>query len=115
MAAGHGPAADLGHEARCSSPARSSGKWRGHGIEQGSQPRLVGLGEIAQHPRRDQDLVAGMADPHADPPIVVAEMGVDALQSVVATGTAAFFHADLAGKQIQIVVEDDTCRRDRSC
>ena len=45
------------------------------------------------------------ADPH--PAIVVADMGVDVAQAVVAAGAAALLHAHPAGRDVELVVEDD--------
>ena len=55
----------------------------------------------------NQRLVAGMADadPHALK--VVADMGADRAQPVMAGIAAADLHSDLAGREIELVVKDD--------
>ncbi len=50
----------------------------GDGIEQGVSPGLLfGLGEIAQHVRHHQVLVARVADAEADAAVVGADLRVD--------------------------------------
>src|SRR5580704_16973763 len=44
-------------------------------------PRPFGLGEIAEHERIDQALVAGMANAEPNPTIVIAAMGGDRAQA----------------------------------
>ena len=67
---------------------------------------LVGL-EVAQHPVQHQVLVTGMADADAHAAIAVADMGIDVAQPVMAAGAAALLHADAAGREVELVVEDD--------
>src|SRR5450755_1840068 len=48
-----------------------------------------------------------MADADAHPAIAVADMGIDVTQPVMAAGAAALLHADAAGGEVELVVEDD--------
>src|SRR5579883_2222853 len=84
-------------------------RFLGQRVQEFGQPAglviaLVRL-EVAQHPVQHEVLVAGMADADADATIVVADMGVDVAQAVVAAGAAALLHAHAAGRKVELVVE----------
>ena len=93
-------AATLGQQRRLRRPARRA-PWA---ASRSLAIALVGL-EIAQHPVQHEVLVAGMADADAHAAIVVAEMGIDVADAVVAAGAAALLDADLARRQVELVVE----------
>src|SRR3982750_1630749 len=78
-------------------------------VEERREPALLlGLGEVAQHVAEDALLVARVADAEADAAEVPgAEAGIDAAQAVVASRAAAELDADLAGGEVELVVEDD--------
>ena len=84
-------------------------RFLGQRVQHLGHPAVLGIAlvrlEVAQHPVQHQVLVAGMADADADPAIVVADMGVDVAQAVVAAGTAALLHAHPAGRDVELVVE----------
>ena len=92
-------------------------RFLGQRAQQLGQPAVLGIAlvglEVAQHPVQHQVLVAGMADADAHPAIVLADMGVDVAQAVVAAGTAALLHAHPAGREVELVVEHhDAVERD---
>ncbi len=68
---------------------------------------MLGLGEVTQHMARDQILGSGMADADAHPHIVIADMGGERFESVVAGDAAARLDAHLARREIELVMEDD--------
>src|SRR3546814_12933302 len=94
------------HEAR-GAAARQQRNGIGHRIEQLLQPGLVCLGEVAQHVAVHQVLVAGMADAQAHAPELLADVSRQRADAVVAAGAAALLHADLAGREVDLVVEHD--------
>src|SRR5260370_393148 len=75
-------------------------------VAHGFHPRPLGLGKVAKHVRVDQLLGAGMANADADPPVVVAHMGRNRAQAVMARDAAAGFNTHLGGRQVDLVVED---------
>ena len=78
----------------------------GDGVEQRDQPGLLlGLGEIAEHVRHHQVLVAGMADAEPDAAIVGADLRIDRAQAVMAAIAAADLHPRLARGEVDLVVE----------
>src|SRR5437868_732610 len=81
-------------------------KCLGHGIEKSREPDPLVPGEIAQHMRHHEILVAGMADAQAHAPVMRPDMGADRAQAVIAGMTAAELHPDLAGGKIDFIVED---------
>src|SRR5690606_12190699 len=78
----------------------------GDGVEQRVEPFAVGPGEIAEHMRRYHFLDAGMADADTDAAIVLAAMGVERPDAVMAAGAAAGLDAHLAGRKVEFVIED---------
>src|SRR3546814_4907833 len=67
----------------------------------------MGLGGGAQHVAVHQILVPGMPDPEPHAPEVLADMGFQGADAVMAAGAAALLHAQLAGRQVDLVVEHD--------
>ena len=63
-----------------------------HRVEQLLEPGLIGLGEVVQHMAVDQILLAGVADPQADPPELLADMGFQAADTIMAAGSTAGKH-----------------------
>src|SRR5271166_947537 len=70
-------------------------------------PVHLRLGEIAQHEIMDERLVAGMADAEPYAAVVVADMGGDRAQAVVARVAAADLDPHLGGREVEFVVNDD--------
>ena len=102
---------DPRHEARCVA-LDQGGDLGCHRIQQLLQPDLVGLGEVVQHVAVHQLLLAGMADAQAHPPELLADVGLEGADAVVAAGAAALLDADLAGREVDLVVDhDDLLRR----
>ena len=102
---------DPAHEAALVMGCQKRGFIR-HGAQQVGKPAVaLGCGEIHQHPFADVDprsrndlLRAADADP--DPPVIRADMPVDVADAVMPAMPAAAFHPDLAGRQINLVIED---------
>ncbi len=99
-----GGARHVGEEARIVTGSQSPGGIR-HGIEQRLEPGRVGLGEVMQHIAGHQVLGAGVADADTHAGVLVADVRRDRTQAVVPSVTAARLHAQLAGRQIEFVVE----------
>ncbi len=78
----------------------------GDGVEQRHQPGLVDLGEIAEHMGVDEVLDARMADAEPQTAILLAAMGVDRFDAVVAAVAAADLDAGFCRRQIQLVIDD---------
>ena len=76
----------------------------------GLDPGRLGLGEVAQHEIVDERLVARMADAEADAPVVVADMGGDRAQAVVAGVAAADLDPHLGGREVELVVNARSAR-----
>ena len=70
-------------------------------------PFALGLGEVAQHVAVHQLLDARMADAEAHAAIIVADMGRDRAQAVVAGIAAAVLDAHLRRRQVDLVVQHD--------
>src|ERR1700734_681129 len=83
------------------------GRGVGDRAADGFDPARLRLGEVAQHVIVDQRLIAGMADPDAHPFIVVADMGGDRAQAVVAGIAAAELDPHFGRREIELVVDDD--------
>src|SRR5262245_55261609 len=84
-----------------------------HGANEILGERQLGLGEIVEHVVVDQGLLAGMADAEPDAVEVGADMRLDRAQAIVPGMAAAGLGADLAQRQIELVMEDDdVVRRD---
>ena len=71
-----------------------------------STQACLALSEIAQHVALHQRLVARMADAEADSAVLVAAMGGDRAQAVMAGIAAADLHAEFRRRKIELVVED---------
>ena len=91
------------------------GRGLGDGAEQRLEPVVLGFREVVQHLVRHQILAAGMADADAHAHIVVADMGGDRAQAVMAGDAAAGLHPHLAGDEIELVMEHDRRRQGRAC
>ena len=76
-----------------------------HCVDQLLDPDLVLLGKVTQDIAVHQILIAGMADAQADPPVVLADMSIDRAQSIVTARAAALFDPQLAGGQVDLVVQ----------
>ncbi|MNX84031.1 hypothetical protein D3C86_1158110 [compost metagenome] len=76
-------------------------------MQQGVQPGFLGLVEVAQDVRHDQMALARMADAHAAPAEVGAQVADQAADAVLARCAAAGLHAEAARGQVDLVVEDD--------
>src|SRR5271170_3576386 len=83
------------------------GRGVGDRAADGFDPTRLRLGEVAQHVIVDQRLVAGMADADPHPLIVVADMGGDRAQAVVAGIAAADLDPHFGRREIELVVDDD--------
>src|SRR5271170_3785570 len=83
------------------------GRGVGDRAADGFDPARLRLGEVAQHVIVDQRLVAGMADADPHPLIVVADMGGDRAQAVVAGIAAADLDPHFGRREIELVVDDD--------
>ena len=77
------------------------------GVAERLDPAHLRLGEIAEHVGMDQLLGAGMADAEANALVIVADMGGDRAQAVVAGVAAADLDARLGGREVEFVVDDD--------
>src|SRR5829696_9176639 len=75
--------------------------------EERVEPIPIVFGEVMQHMSVNEFLRAWMADADADATIILAEMRVDGLQSLVAAVPAACFHAELARREIEFVMDDN--------
>src|SRR3954452_21199527 len=85
----------------------------GHRVAERRHPVVVGFGEVRQHVAVHQFLDAGMTDAEPHPAILVADMGGDRAQAVVAGDAAADLHPHLAWRQFELVMEyGDVARRD---
>src|SRR5690606_39869279 len=80
-------------------------------VDQRHQPDGVFLGKVVQDVVGNGGLDAGVADADAQPAVGIAERGVDGTQSVVPGGPATRLHAGLAGRQVDLVVDDDDVLR----
>src|SRR5262249_43141106 len=78
----------------------------GDDVAQRFDPGPLRLGEVAEHVRVHQFLGARVADTNANPPVVVAYMGRDRAQAVMARDAAAGLHSDLRRGQIDLIVKD---------
>ena len=78
-----------------------------NGGQQGLDPRLFGLVEIAQHVGHHQMLLAGMPDAQPGPTEVGAKMADQRADAVLARRASARLHAEAPGRQIDFVMEDD--------
>ena len=84
----------------------------GDGVEQRLEPDLLGLVEVGQHMADHPVLVARVADADPHPlELARAQTGVGAAQAVVAGDAAAQLDPDLAGGEVDLVVEDDDVGR----
>src|SRR5271154_2101734 len=83
------------------------GRGTGDCAAYGLDPGRLRLGEVAQHVIIDQRLVAGMANADAHPLIVVADMGGDRAQAVMAGVAAADLDPHFGRREIELVVDDD--------
>ena len=97
-------------------PASSSLREQGCGFgdrsEHRHKPFLVGFGEIAQHMAVHARFLAGMADADAHAAIIGPERRGDGAQAIIARVAAAGFHLQLAGGEIDLVMDDDErCER----
>ena len=101
LATAHGKR-DAVHEGRILAFGQKRGVV-GDGFDERIEPFRVGLGEIAQYMTVDARLVAGMADAETQPAIILAAMGVDGTDTVVAAGAATLLDAGLAGYQVEFV------------
>ena len=88
-------------------PATSKRRGAGDRVADGFDPARFRLGEVAQHVIVNQRLVAGMADADAHPLIVVADMGGDRAQAVVAGVAAADLDPHFRRREVELVVNDD--------
>ena len=79
----------------------------GDAAQQVVEPLGVAPGEIAEDVVGDQALVAGMTDAEADAGELRADMGGDRAQAVVAGVAAAGLDPDPAGREVELVVQDD--------
>src|SRR5271166_2169399 len=70
----------------------------------GFNPAHLRLREIAKNEIVNQRLVAGMADPEANPLVVVADMGGDRAQAIMAGVAAADLDPDLGRGEVEFVV-----------
>src|SRR5262249_15689512 len=70
-------------------------------------PRTFALGEVREHIMFDQVLGARVANADAHPPVIVADMRGDRTQAVVSGDAAADLDPYLAGRQLDLVVEND--------
>src|SRR5215208_652729 len=77
----------------------------GYGIEQRLEPFAVGFGEVAENMAVNTVPLAGMADAEPNPVKAAADMGVDRTDAIVAGGTAAGLNPNLAGHEIELVME----------
>src|SRR6185295_18089137 len=84
---------------------REQTRMLGYGIEQGLQPLPVGFGEIAEDVTVNPVPLAWMADAEPDPVETAADMRIDRSDAVVAGGAAAGLHPNLAGQEIELVME----------
>ena len=76
-------------------------------VEQRLEPRRVRLGEVVQNVGRDRVLRPRVADADAHARVLVAEVGGERAQAVVAGVAAAGLHLDLARREVELVVKDD--------
>src|SRR5271165_28793 len=77
----------------------------------GFDPPGLRLGEVTQHVIMNERLVAGVADADPHALVVVADMGADRAQSVMAGIAAADLYPDLGGREIEFVVNNE----ERAC
>ena len=70
-------------------------------------PSRLGFREIAQDEVVHERLVAGMADAQTHASVVVADMGADRTQAIVAGVSAADFDPDLRRRKVEFVMNDD--------
>ena len=103
------------HEAELSSPLASSPALSAMASSSSIQPFAVGLGEVAEHMAVHHFLDAGVADADAHAAIILADMLVERADAVVAAGAAAGLDPHLAGRQVDLVIEDGQRRRGRAC
>ena len=76
-------------------------------------PLAVGLGEIMEHVAVHQLLRARMPDPDAHAAKLFSDVRLDRLQALVPGGAAAGLHAELSGRQVELVVDHhDVARRE---
>ncbi len=68
---------------------RHGWQWRHRGLP----PRAARLGKVVQHVRMHQSLVAGMADAEPNAGVIIAAMGRDRTQAIMAGNAAAGLHA----------------------
>src|ERR1700683_984114 len=78
----------------------------GQNIDERFYPRPLALGEIAKDIVFDQIFVARMTDADAHAAVVVANMLTDRAQAVVTGNAPANFDSDLAGRQLDLVMEN---------
>ena len=85
----------------------------GHGGEQRIEPLVFLFGKVMQHVVGYRLLDAGVANPDADSLIVVANVGGNRAQAIVAGIAATGFHFQPAGRQVDLVVKHvDVADRD---
>src|SRR5262249_44741449 len=100
--AGPGGAGHLGEEARIL-PGGEARRGVGDGVEQRFEPGGVSPGEIVEHVAQYLILVAWMANADAHAPVLIADVGRDRAQSVVAGIAAAGFDPKLAWREVELV------------
>ena len=88
-------------------PSASSGAASAIASSSGSSQARVRLGEVVEDVDGHHLLDAGMADADAEPPEAVADRRRDRAETIVAGRAAAGLHADLAGRQVDLVMDDD--------
>src|SRR5215218_3273675 len=77
----------------------------GYGIEQRLEPFAVGFGKVAENMTVNTVPLAGMTDAEPNSVKATADMGIDRTDAIVAGGAAAGLHPNLAGHEIELVVE----------
>src|ERR1700716_692883 len=77
----------------------------GDDVAQGLDPRLLALGEIAEHVWVHQLLDAGMTDADAPAAMVMADMRRERARAVVPAAAAAGLDPNLRRREVDLVVE----------
>src|SRR5262245_5782204 len=84
-----------------------------HGVDEILGQRQLGLAEIVENVGVDQGLLAGMADAEPDTVEARTDMRLDRAQAIVPGMPAAGLGAELAQREIELVMEhDDAVGRD---